>query len=214
MSKQQPTEPQDNPAKTDFWETRYSAGDTGWDIGQPAPPFVDFLLQPGAPSPGSMIVLGCGRGHDAIYFARHGFTVVGVDFAPSAIADARSAAKVEQVSVDFIQHDIFTLDEGYDHKFDYVLEHTCFAAIPPQRRQEYVQLVKRLLLRNGLYIALFFAHGKSGGPPFNTTAEEIRALFSPYFAIERLEPPARSAEQRRGQELFALMRPLPAQSFL
>ncbi len=208
MSTQQP-EPQDDPTTSDFWESRYTVGNTGWDIGQAAPPFVDLLVGPDAPRPGSMIVPGCGRGHDVIFFAKHGFTVVGVDFAPSALEDARSAAAIEQLRVDFIEHDIFTLDESYDHRFDYVLEHTCFAAIPPERRQEYVQLVRRLVRPDGLYIALFFSHGKPGGPPFNTTAEEIRTLFSPFFAIEKLEPPARSADQRQGQELFAFMRPLP-----
>lgn len=212
MSTQQP-ETQDNPSNTDFWESRYAVGNTGWDIGQPAPPFVDLMLgherkRGAAPAPGFMIVPGCGRGHDAIFFAKHGFTVVGVDFAPSPIADARSAAIVERVKVDFVEHDIFTLDESYNQRFDYVLEHTCFAAIPPERRPEYVELVKRLLRPDGLYIALFFLHGKPGGPPFNTTAEEIRDLFSPFFTIEKLEPPTRSAKQRQGQELFALMRPL------
>src|SRR5438552_1618772 len=93
MNTRQP-EPQDNPARTGFWESRYIVGNTGWDIGQPAPPFVDLLSGTDAPAPGSMIVPGCGRGHDAIFFAKHGFTVVGVDFAASAIADARAAAQV------------------------------------------------------------------------------------------------------------------------
>lgn len=200
---------QDDPANNDFWETRYVEGNTGWDIGQPAPPFVDLMLGPDAPQAGSMIVPGCGRGHDALFFAKHGFSVTGVDFASSALADARSAATIEKVKVDFIQQDIFTLDKSYNNKFEYVLEHTCFAAIPPQRRPEYVQLVKRLLRPDGLYIAIFFTHGKPGGPPFNTTVEEIRDLFSPHFTIERQGPPAHSTEQRAGQELFALMRPLP-----
>lgn len=26
----------------DFWEARYQQGTTGWDLGEPAPPFVDF----------------------------------------------------------------------------------------------------------------------------------------------------------------------------
>lgn len=200
-------EPEDNPNKVSFWEARYGDGRDGWDLGQPAPPFVDLLAGIDAPPPGNMIALGCGRGHDAILFAQHGFQVTAVDFAPSALADARQAAERVGARVDFVQNDLFTLDESYSGRFQYLLEHTCFAAIYPRRREEYVQLVRRLLRPDGLYIALFFAHDRWGGPPFGTHAEELRALFSPYFSIERLEPPARSIEQRKGEELFALMRP-------
>jgi SAM-dependent methyltransferase len=195
-----------NPGAVEFWESRYETGDTGWDLGQPAPPFVDLLSGPDAPSAGSIIVLGCGRGHDAIFFAQQGFEVTAVDFSRLALNDARQNARLAGVEIEFIEHDLFTLPARYDHRFDYVLEHTCFAAIPPTKRDDYVQVVSRLLKPGGLYVALFFAHGRPGGPPFNTTIEEVRSLFSPYFAIERLEVPPRSIEVRIGKELFALMR--------
>jgi SAM-dependent methyltransferase len=199
----------DDPAAPQFWESRYETGDTGWDLGQPAPPFVDLLSGPDAPSVGSMIVLGCGRGHDAIFFAQNGFQVTAVDFSRLALNDAHHNADRAGVEVELVEHDLFSLPASYDHRFDYVLEHTCFAAILPSKRNDYVQVVKRLLKPGGLYVALFFAHGRPGGPPFNTTVEEVRDLFSPYFAIERLEAPSRSIEVRMGKELFALMRPLP-----
>jgi SAM-dependent methyltransferase len=200
-------EAKDDPNSVHFWDALYKEGRDGWDLGEPAPSFVDLLVAPGAPAPGKLITLGCGRGYDAILFARHGFEVTAVDFAPTAIRDARRAAEQAGVSVDFVQHDLFALDESYNGRFDYVLEHTCFAAINPRRRDEYVQLVRRLLKPSGLYIALFFSHGKPGGPPHSTDAEEVRRLFGPYFTIEKLGSPARSVERRQGQEIFALMRP-------
>jgi methyl halide transferase len=202
------TTPRDDPDNPEFWESRYKEGDTGWDIGQAAPPFVDLLARPDAPAPGTMLVLGSGRGHDAIYFARHSFKVVGVDFAPEAISYARRAAEREGVKVVFVEGDLFELDDAYSHRFDYVLEHTCFSAIPLHRREEYARLVKRLLAPGGLFIALFFAHGRPGGPPFGTDERQVRELFGPHFAIEKLERPSRSVEQRQGAELFALMRPV------
>ena len=200
-----PKQPED-PSTPPFWESRYNTGNTGWDIGQPAPPFVDLMAGPDAPPPGTMIVPGCGRGHDAIFFAQQGFKVTGVDFAHAAIEDARRAARRAGVAVDFVERDLFTLPASYDHAFKYVLEHTCFAAIPPARRKEYARLVARLIEPDGLFIALFFTHGNPGGPPFNTTPQEVREIFGPYFSIEKLEPPARSVPQRRGEEHFALMR--------
>jgi SAM-dependent methyltransferase len=199
--------PTEDPKTPTFWEARYNDGRDGWDLGQPTPPFVDLLQGPDAPPPGRLFVPGCGRGYDAIWFAQHGFDVTAVDFAETALRDARRNAKRAGVNVQFIRHDLFTLPTSFDHNFDYVIEHTCFAAIPPERRRDYVQLVKRLLKPDGSYIALFFTHGNPGGPPFTTTADEIRSLFGSDFVIEKLEPPMRSIERRRGQELFALMRP-------
>lgn len=206
MSNTESPLPQD-PGEESFWEERYREGTTGWDLGQPAPPFVDLLSSPDAPPPGKMIVLGSGKGHDAIFFARQGFDVTAVDFAPSAVEEARKNAQAQGVSANFVQHDLFTLDGTYNHAFDYVLEHTCFAAIPIIAREEYVKVVRRLLRPTGEYIAIFFAHGRPGGPPFTTDRAELMRLFRPYFRIEELDAASRAANGRPGQELLARMRP-------
>jgi SAM-dependent methyltransferase len=160
-----------------------------------------------APEPGKVIVLGSGRGNDAIFFAQQGFDVTAVDFSPVAVEEARKAAEAAGVDVDFIQGDIFALDSSLHYSFDYVVEHTCFAAIPVVMKREYVQVVRTLLKPDGLYIGIFFAHGRQGGPPFTTSADEVRELFSPYFQIEKLEIAEASVPERLGKELFALMRP-------
>jgi SAM-dependent methyltransferase len=190
-----------------FWEGHYQAGNPRWDLGAPAPPFVDLLAEPEPPAPGSMIVLGAGRGHDALLFARHGFEVTALDFAESAVRETRVAARKAGLAVATAQHDFFNLPTEYDSSFDYVLEHTFFSAIDPGRREEYVRIVHRLLKPDGRFIALFFAHGRHGGPPFTTSEDEVRTLFSPHFAIQRLDVPVRSVKQRQGVELLVLLRP-------
>ncbi len=189
-----------------FWEERYRAGQTGWDIGRPAPPFESLLVSPDCPPPGRLAVLGCGRGHDALLFARHGFTVTGFDFAPSAVQEAQTAAARSGLAVEFVRADLFTLPSSYSEFFDYVVEHTCFCAIDPSRRGEYVDVVRHLLRPGGEMIALFFAHGQPGGPPFTTNVEEIRHLFGDAFAIEQLEPARDSIESRRGKEVLGRLR--------
>jgi SAM-dependent methyltransferase len=196
----------ESPAQIDFWEERYQANQTGWDIGQPAPPFVDFMNGPHAAPPGRMIVLGSGSGNDALFFAEKGFEVLGIDFAPSAVEKATERSKKAGLSTRFEQRNIFELLPEYQEAFDYVLEYTCFCAIPVEQRPDYVQLVHGLLKPQGKIIAVFFTHGKAGGPPYDTNPRELRQLFSDYFEFERLEPVQRSAPQRQNEETFGLLK--------
>jgi methyl halide transferase len=58
------------------WEQRYQKNSDRWDLGCPAPPFINLLASTNAPQPGKIAVLGCGRGHDALLFAEAGFEVI------------------------------------------------------------------------------------------------------------------------------------------
>jgi SAM-dependent methyltransferase len=185
-----------------FWEVAYQQGRCGWDLGGPAPAFLDLLMGDEAPAPGPLLVPGCGQGHDALLFARYGFAVTGVDFAPSAVAAATARAAQAGLPTTFVEADLFSLGQRWPGTFAYVAEHTCFCAIDPARRAEYVRVVHDLLRPGGELLAIFSVHTRGGGPPFATTADEVRALFSPRFTIRSLAPTTSSAPPRQGQELF------------
>lgn len=183
-----------------FWEQRYQEGTTRWDLGQEAPPFARLLNSADAPPPGPAAVLGCGRGHDALLFATHGFEVVGFDFAPSAIQAARRNAEKMAIAAEFLQRDIFDLVPEFAGNFDCVIEHTCFCAIPPRKREAYVEVTRSLLRPGGEVIGLFFTHNRPGGPPFGITPEEIKQYFAPHFELVSLELAFDSIPSRRGEE--------------
>lgn len=183
-----------------YWEQRYQEDTPRWDLGQPAPPFVHFLSSPAAPPPGRTAVLGCGRGYDALLFADHQFEVVGFDFAPSAIADAKSLAQASGSTAQFLQRNVFDVATEFNHYFDYVVEHTCFCAILPEQRPTYVQLVHSLLKPQGELIGLFWTHNRLGGPPFGSTSAEIHQLFKADFALLSWETPSNSVPERQGEE--------------
>jgi methyl halide transferase len=193
-------------ANPSYWEDRYQQGTTRWDLGQPAPPFVSWLSAQPAPLKGRAIALGCGRGYEALLFAAHGLQVVGVDFAPSAVATAQALAEQQGLSAQFIQRDIFELLPEFASSFDYVIEHTCFCAIDPAQRPAYVQLVRQLLQPGGEVLALFFTHTRPGGPPFGSTTEEIRQLFAADFQILELVPAHNSVPERQGEEHWGHLR--------
>jgi methyl halide transferase len=186
------------------WEHRYQAGDDPWDLGYPTPPLSNWLKGAQALPPGRMAALGIGSGQDALRFAAAGFDVVGFDFAPTAIARARQNAATQGLYAEFVQQDIFALPLEWHHCFDYVLEHTCFCAIDPALRSDYVQVVRQLLRTQGKLIALFFTHSRDGGPPFGVTPQAIRDYFEPEFDVLMLEPAMDSIEQRQGEEHLAI----------
>ena len=158
------------------WEADYERRTDGWDLSGPTPVF-KRLASDRKLTPGRMIVLGAGRGHDAREFARHGFEVTAVDFAPRAAHEMHRLAD-PAAPVQILQQDLFTLSPALDHSFDYVLEYTCFCAIDPQRREDYADLVGRLLKPGGIYIDLAFPlDGRQGGPPFAVSESEIIRLF-------------------------------------
>jgi SAM-dependent methyltransferase len=152
-------------------------------------------------------VPGCGRGHDVRLLARRGYDAVGFDFAPVAVAEARALAARECSAAVFEQRDVLALDRALDHAFDGVWEYTCFCAIDPARRGEYVRAVAALLRPGGWLLGCFFPLRAAGaGPPFPVTRAEVRRRLGAAFTIERAFAPIRSAPGRQGREWLVLAR--------
>ena len=191
------------------WEDRYQSSGDRWNLGFPAPPFVSLLASNNAPQPGKLAVIGCGKGHDAFFFAESGFEVVGFDFAPSAIAEAAATAKAREIPALFLQRDIFTLDKEFASSFDYVLEHTCFCAIDPSLRSQYVEVVKSLLRPGGKLIALFYTHNRPDGPPFGIKPQEVLDYFAADFETILFQKAKDSIERRQGNEHLAIFQLKP-----
>lgn len=60
-------------------------------LGAPSGVFVDFFDAHGD-APLRVLDIGCGQGRDALFIARLGHSVVGVDLSPSGVADMLAAA--------------------------------------------------------------------------------------------------------------------------
>ena len=190
----------------DFWEDVYERGGDAWELGRSAPPLADFLDTTPPPT-GRVAVPGCGRGHDARLLAARGYDVVGFDWAPSALAAARELAGRERVPVQFENRDVFALGRELPHAFDGVWEYTCYCAIDPSRRAEYVRSLAGTLRPGGWLLACFFPlRALMAGPPFPVSRSEVRRLLAPAFTIERAFVPLRSARGRQSREWMLLAR--------
>ncbi len=180
--------------RKDFWEERYIANNTPWDIGETAPAFVKYFCRglSGQASTLKIAVLGCGRGHDAFYLANiNNSEVCGFDFSESAITYCNEIKEKNNLkNISFHKVDFFNLikEAKWGNYFDYVIEHTSFCAIDPTRREEYIDLINYFLKRGGKLVGLFFIRPiKLGGPPFGSKKEELRKYLQKDFTeVEEL----------------------------
>jgi SAM-dependent methyltransferase len=159
------------------WQKHYDENDLAWDLGETAAPFVrlweDKLIQPG-----SLMVPGCGQGHEVIFFAERGFLVTGVDFSPGAVKLLQNSLNHKNLDAQVLHRDFFELESKHDRAYDSLLEQTFFCAIRPDQRPVYVETVSRILKPGGMLFGLFYETGEEGGPPFNTAESDIRNHFS------------------------------------
>ena len=189
-----------------FWEDIYISGDATWDLGGATPIFESISKDI---RPGKICIIGCGKGHDAVMFAKKNFEVTAIDFAPSAISYLKQLAADVKVDIHAINTDIFNLSNDYYNQFNYVIEQTCFCAINPTMRNNYEQLVSNLLVKGGLLIGLWFPLDKNiseGGPPWATSVEEVKNLFSTRWEIEREEFSTLSIKPRKDREKLIVFR--------
>jgi SAM-dependent methyltransferase len=191
----------ESPSDARYWESHWERPTQGWEIGRAAPP-LERWFDAHSPRGRRALVVGCGRGHEARMLAARGADVVAVDFAPTALAEARALAAAEKLPIDFRQRDLFALAKDPD-RYDLVVEHCCFCAIDPVRRPEYVDVVADVLADGGELVGLYWNHNKPGGPPFTVDNTELQRLFAARFVLKGMSVPDDSIERRRGQEILA-----------
>jgi SAM-dependent methyltransferase len=194
------------------WEQRYQTDDTPWEKGAPAPPLLEWLQARG-PLHGKILVPGCGYGHDvrAIAAASPDAKVVGLDISRRAIERARRFPGIGREV--YQQGDLFNLGREYSGEFQWVFEHTCFCAIDPERRPDYVDAIVGALQAKGILLAFFYVNPwdkgeepAEGGPPFGVLITELDQLFGPGFELVEEMYPRCSYPGREGREIVRLLR--------
>ena len=106
------------------WNQRYVDGPTPWDSGLPSKE-LKRVLEQWQIAPCRAVDLGCGTGTNAIYLAQQGFDVMGFDCAPLALEEARSKAKLVNVSVEFLEVDLCNFSKEVQ-PFDFLFDRGCY----------------------------------------------------------------------------------------
>lgn len=126
--------------------------------------------------------LGTGPGTQAIALAERGFRVTATDLSETAIAKAKAIAQAKELEINFRQDDV--LNSHLHDEFDFVFDRGCFHVLPPERRGDYVQMVKGLLKPGGyLFLKCFSYLETREEGPYRFRPEEIQQIFGQSFKV-------------------------------
>lgn len=195
--------PEDHPG---FWDDRYQKQNTPWDLDGPTPVLESLVRE--FPQ-GKVCIIGAGNGHDALLFAKHGFGVTALDFAPHPMEKLISKAGELHLPLNGSVADLFKLPPQLRQSFDLVIEHTLYCAINPARRLEYEAAVYSLLRPEGILAGVWFPIGKKleqGGPPWGIDVQGVHQVFSGRWDLLRDELPDQPHPGRENRERVMVFR--------
>ena len=190
------------------WDQRYRQGNTPWDKGRASPALIYWLKNYPRRISGHILIPGCGTGHDvrAIADAEPTSSPLGIDISSTAIATCLQN-KVHD-NEQYEQTDLFQLSRKFHAAFDWVWEHTCYCAIDPSKRPQYVSAIASALKPGGIFLGIFYLNPEidattpNDGPPHGTSIEDVKSLFfaASDFVLLDSEKPNACYPGREGRE--------------
>lgn len=173
-----------------YREQAHFEGPPPWNIGEPQPELAALVAAGRFRS--DVLDAGCGFAELSLSLAAQGYTVVGVDLTPTAIAAAtKSAQERGLTTASFVQADI-TSFSGYDGRFSTVVDSTLFHSLPVEGRDGYLNSVHRAAAPGASFFVLVFAKGafpaEMQPKPNEVDEDELRAGVSKYWEVDEIRP--------------------------
>jgi SAM-dependent methyltransferase len=177
------------------WDDAYQEqgpfeGPPPWNIGEPQPELAALIRAGEIRS--DVLDAGCGYAELSLALAAEGYTVVGIELTPTAVAAATKAAQDRGLSnATFVQDDI-TSFTGFDGRFNTIIDSTLFHSLPVESRDGYLRSVYRAAAPGAIYYILVFANGAFPAEmdfgPNTVTENELREAVSKDWEIDEIRP--------------------------
>ena len=165
------------------FESAY-AGQAPWDIGKPQKAFIDVADQ----IPGSVLDAGCGTGENALFFAKRGHKVTGIDFLAEPINRAKQKAADRGLTATFLVMDALAVKD-LPEVFDTVIDSGLFHVFNVSDRRRYVEGLATVVKPGGRLFLLCFSDQEPGTQgPRRVSSKEIRDAFAEGWVVESIEP--------------------------
>ncbi len=166
----------------------YKFGKPPWIIDGAQPDLIAVVEKGDVRGP-TILDVGCGNGDNAIYLAKCGFDVTGVDFSTKAIEIAKQKTSEAGVDVTFIALDALKIGT-LNKKFDTIIDFGLFHNITGNARERYVLALSGACVSNGQFI--MSCVGDQAGEyevypnryPKPMSQDEIRVAFAECWKIE------------------------------
>lgn len=147
-----------------------------WDCPWPAPELVGVVSAIQDRQHLVALELGCGGGSDAVFLARAGMRVIGVDLSCTAISIGRSRGISAGVDVNWCVGDALRLPLQ-DASVDFMADRGCFHHIEPGDRHNYAAEALRVLRTGGILFLQEMADPEQIAYPVTTAVvEEVFGL--------------------------------------
>jgi SAM-dependent methyltransferase len=179
------------------WDSAYREqgefeGPPPWNIGEPQPELAALIAANKFRS--DVLDAGCGFAELSLALAAQGYTVVGIDLTPTAIAAAtKAAAERGLTTASFAQADITDFNAypaGSAARFATVVDSTLFHSLPVEGRDGYLSSIHRAAAPGASYFVLVFAKGAFPAEwetkPNEVDEDELRAAVSKYWEIDEI----------------------------
>jgi cyclopropane fatty-acyl-phospholipid synthase-like methyltransferase len=184
------------------YRAMYRVGFTPWDTGT-IPPQLSALIEGDAVlEPARALDIGCGTGTQAVYLARHGWEVTGVELLGQPLKRARARAAAAGVAVEFVVADATRLSGvGLAPGFGFLLDRGCFHGLSEDGRAGYIEGVTALAAPGATLLLMAFARNRVLAAPPGADEAELVSRFSGGWELEHSE---RNSERPPGGPLKAV----------
>ncbi len=174
-----------------------------WDIDEPQPNFVRVADS----ISGAVLDAGCGTGENALFLARRGCAVTGIDFLKTPIEIARKRALERNVPATFLVTDTLSLasePKTWTAKFDNVLDSGLFHVFNDEDAEVYVAGLHRVLKPGGRVYLLCFSDAEPGEQgPRRIPKQWIYDRFGDGWTVESVTPTRFQIRDELREKIFS-----------